>query len=186
MLINPDFYESVLSAPNDQSLDEITMNTPSHSSTDSSHGEGLPSFTTDGGMGSVPEAGGIYLIRDLDPGRAITLDDGRLTLKLDVGTRGGWQWRCEERADGWIGFRDVIHGKYLGRDNKGGFYVRADKMDSWEWFVLRPREAGGYNLLVKNWSRLVAMAIVEGGTLPKLVEAGTTQKAARWEFVKVG
>ncbi|KAF2964421.1 hypothetical protein GQX73_g9142 [Xylaria multiplex] len=174
------------------------MDTPLYTGTDTASvhdKEGLPSFTANGGVGSVPEAEGIYMIRDLDSGRAITLDDGRLTLKSELGTRGGWQWRCKERPDGWIGFRDVIHGKYLGRDNKGGFYVRADKMDSWEWFVLRPREAGGYNLLVKNWSRLVAMAIaddeispniVKGETLPTLVEAGTAEEAARWEFIKVG
>lgn len=140
------------------------------------------SFTVD----SVPEHDGIYMIRHIDSGKAITAVDGQLTLVRDPGTRGGWQWKCEELHDGWVGFRDVAFHKYLGRDNKGGFRAEANKMKDWESFVLRPREAGGYNLLAKYWSMLKGMAVADSdGTSPKLVEVPTAQEAARWEFVSV-
>lgn len=139
-----------------------------------------------GGIGSVPEAGGIYMIRDLDSGKAITMACGLLTIVPDAGTRGGWQWECEEVRDGWIGFRDVVSGRYLGRDNNGGFCAQASKLKGWESFVLRPRQAGGYNLLVKNWSSLTPISIVGNDmTWPRLVEDQSPDAAARWEFVKV-
>ncbi|KAI0426775.1 hypothetical protein F5Y09DRAFT_317978 [Xylaria sp. FL1042] len=143
------------------------------------------SFTING-MCEVPEPGWIYMIRDIDSEKAITLLEGRLTLEFPSGTRGGWQWTCEELPDGWIGFREVVSGRFLGRDNRGGFYAQATKLKAWESFVLRPRELGGYNLCVKNWSALTAIAVSNLISLsPKLVEASTADDAARWEFVKV-
>ncbi|KAI0404122.1 hypothetical protein F4802DRAFT_265218 [Xylaria palmicola] len=143
-------------------------------------------FTINGGVTSVPENGHTYMIREVDSGRAITLVNGRLTLVLDAGTRGGWHWCCEEHSSGWIGFRDAVSGKYLGHDNKGGYMVRAEKLRAWESFVLRPREKGGYNLFVKDWDTLKPMGVdnIDGQT-PRLVNAPSLEKAARWEFVEV-
>ncbi|KAI1346808.1 hypothetical protein F5Y01DRAFT_296960 [Xylaria sp. FL0043] len=143
------------------------------------------SFTING-MCEVPEHGCVYMIRDVDSEKAITLVEGRLTLTLATGnTRGGWQWICEELDHGWIGFREVVSGRLLGRDNKGGFYVQATRLRDWESFVLRPREVGGYNLQVRYGDRLRAMAIADDGEAAKLVEISTAKEAARWEFVRV-
>ncbi|RWA09539.1 hypothetical protein EKO27_g5553 [Xylaria grammica] len=168
-----------------------TMHTPPGTTIpdDRRGNRGVPVASTplsaNGGVGSVPEPGGTYMIRDAESGRVMAIVEGRLTLVRDLGTRGGWQWRCEELPDGWIGFWDLVHRKYLGRDKRGGFHAYVSKMDSCESFVLRPREAGGYNLRVKHWYTLRAMAIREDGESPKLVEAQSTEEAARWEFVKV-
>ncbi|RYC63356.1 hypothetical protein CHU98_g2844 [Xylaria longipes] len=157
------------------SSDSSPINTPTRTITSDSVKDimvasaplGLPPCTINGDISSVPEPGGEYMIRELDSGRAITLVDGRLTLVLDAG------------------FRNTVSRKYFGRDNKGGFCAEAGRLHAWESFLLRPREAGGYNLWVKHWFMLKAMAILEhDGTLPRLVEARNTQEAALWEFVK--
>jgi hypothetical protein len=126
------------------------------------------------------------MIREVESGKAITLVNGRLTLVRDAGTRGGWQWHCEEQDDGWLGFRDAVSGKYLGHDNRDGFRVQASKHLSWESFILRPREAGGYNLLVKDGNRLRAMAVTDADKMsPRLLLASNAKEGARWEFVEV-
>ncbi|KAI1276039.1 hypothetical protein F5Y07DRAFT_367927 [Xylaria sp. FL0933] len=170
--------------------DKSAVDTPTHSTKSEStvHERAVSSSSmsfTLNGMCEVPEHGCIYMIRDIDSEKAITLVEGCLTLAVATGTRGGWQWICEELDNGWIGFREVVSGRLLGRDNRGGFYAQATKLKAWESFVLRPREAGGYNLRVKNWETLRSMVIVDDGKTPKLVEAPTTKEAARWEFVRV-
>ncbi|KAI1751058.1 hypothetical protein F4782DRAFT_547903 [Xylaria castorea] len=143
-------------------------------------------FTIGNTLTSIPEPGQTYKIVEVDSERAITLVGGRLTLVLDAGTRGGWQWDCEEHPDGWIGFRDAVSGRYLGHDNKGGYIAQASKLLSWESFVLRPRAAGGHNLCVKDGHKLKPMGISENdGSTPKLVDAKSHEEAARWEFYKV-
>ncbi|KAI0446721.1 hypothetical protein F4803DRAFT_502128 [Xylaria telfairii] len=126
------------------------------------------------------------MIRDLDSGKAIAMVQGLLTMILDVGTRGGWQWKCEEVREGWTGFCNVVSGKYLGRDNKGGFCAQASKLKDRESFVLCPQQAGGYNLFVNNWSSLTPISIFGRDIrLPSLIEDQSPDAAARWEFVKV-
>ncbi|KAI0799010.1 hypothetical protein GGR55DRAFT_671424 [Xylaria sp. FL0064] len=177
-------------APSTTFSDNSAVDTPTHSTKSESNihepaaSSSSMSFTING-MCEVPEHGCIYMIRDIDSEKAITLVEGRLTLAVATGTRGGWQWICEELEGGWIGFREVVSGRLLGRDNKGGFYAQATNLKAWESFVLRPREAGGYNLRVKHWDTLKSMAIVDDGKTPKLVEAPTAKEAARWEFVRV-
>lgn len=101
------------------------------------------------------------MIRDIDSGRALTLKAGRLTLKREAGTNGGWRWECVEDADGWLGFREVVSYRYLGRDNKGGFYAEAAKFHAWERFCLRPLKAGGYYLMAVRWQTCRRMGIMK-------------------------
>ncbi|KAI1428977.1 hypothetical protein F5Y12DRAFT_586205 [Xylaria sp. FL1777] len=176
------------------SLDSATINTPSTTtgaSTKVGNAECTTpnrtssTFTIDGGVTSVPEREKTYMIRDMKSGGAVTLVDGRVTLELDAGTKGGWHWRCEEHPSGWIGFRNAVSASYLGRDNKGGFIAKAEYLKDWEMFVLRPRDPRGYNLLVKYGHTLKPMGISNDETKPKLVEVPTFDEAARWEFVEV-
>ncbi|KAI1735111.1 hypothetical protein F4680DRAFT_453202 [Xylaria scruposa] len=156
--------------------DTVTMSSHLNSST----------FTLGNVVTSVPEPGNTYKIVEVDSERTIALVRGRLTLVSDAGTRGGWQWDCEEHPDGWIGFRDAVSGRYLGHDNKGGYIAQAGKLDAWESFVLRPRAAGGYNLYMKFGHKLKLMGVSENdGPTPKLVDAKSFEEAARWEFYKV-
>ncbi|KAI1426494.1 hypothetical protein F5Y12DRAFT_742403 [Xylaria sp. FL1777] len=179
--------DPIVSSSNWTPVTTPTHTTTSDTSMDKRYDQpNLHSFTINGGISEVPEPGGLYMIRDLDSGKAITLVEGHVTLVLDAGTRGGWQWKCEELREGWIGFRNVVSGKYLGRDNKGRFVALFDKFHGWESFVLRPREAGGYNLLGKDGYVLRAMAIIDAeSTSPTLAETRAAKNGARWEFVKV-
>ncbi|KAI8948133.1 hypothetical protein F4801DRAFT_470474 [Xylaria longipes] len=159
-----------------------------HTKTSMSPHSSTSTFTFGNTLTSAPEPGNTYKILEIDSERAITLVGGRLTLVLDAGTRGGWHWECEEHpgGDGWIGFRDAVSGRYLGHDNKGGYIVQASKFDGWESFVLRPRAAGGYNLCVRYGNKLKPMGISDNdGSDPKLVDAQSYEKAARWAFYKV-
>ncbi|KAI0547796.1 hypothetical protein F4679DRAFT_597457 [Xylaria curta] len=167
--------------PSTNTASESTQNTVTMSSHINSS-----TFSLHNVVNSVPEPGNTYKIVEVGSERAIALVRGCLTLVWDAGTRGGWQWDCEENPDGWIGFRDAVSGGYLGHDNKGGYIARAGKLDSWESFVLRPRAAGGYNLCVKFGNKLKPMGVSESdGPTPKLVDAKSPEEAARWEFYKV-
>ncbi|KAI1761313.1 hypothetical protein GGR53DRAFT_506130 [Hypoxylon sp. FL1150] len=166
----------------DESASQTTVYTPTHT-TDPHFSTAKTYFSIDGGgVGTAPEAGGTYMIRDLDSGQALTLEGGRLTLKQDAGTNGGWRWECVEKHDGWLGFREAVSHRYLGRDNKGGFYANASKFAPWETFVLRPLKNGGYNLMAIHWWTFRRIGISSSG---KFIEVGTESKAVRWEFIEV-
>ncbi|KAI2634463.1 hypothetical protein GGS21DRAFT_103813 [Xylaria nigripes] len=140
------------------------------------------------GISSVPEPGRTYMICDMASGRVLTLAKGRLTLPLGTDAKGGWHWECEEIDGGWLGFREVVSGKCLGHDNRGGYMASVDKMDSWESFVLRPRDGGGINLWVKNRFQLMPMGITGLGKNeeePRLVNAKSSAEATRWEFIRI-
>ncbi|KAI0966591.1 hypothetical protein F4678DRAFT_449109 [Xylaria arbuscula] len=176
----PTLDETPIPTPSDSTKEDNSMDQRDSPSSDSSTLGGSTSVF------SVPEPGGIYIIRHTDSDRAMTLVEGRVTLVEGTRTGGGWQWICEELPEGYLGFRDVVQGKYLGRDNKGGFYAQVGRQGSWESFVLRPREAGGYNLCVRHWFSLKALSVADAEEpSPRLIEVPITKEAARWEFVKV-
>ncbi|KAI1499765.1 hypothetical protein F5X99DRAFT_388546 [Biscogniauxia marginata] len=164
------------------SSEAVTVYTPTHTTDEEVSPVAPRPFSIDGGVGSAPEPPGVYMIRDMDSGRALVLEDSRLTLQRDVGTNGGWRWHCVEKHDGWLGFREAVSGNYLGRDGRGGFYAKASKFDSWEAFVLRPQKAGGYHLMGIDWWTLKRMGV--GGN-DGLVEVQTPREAVRWEFIEV-
>ncbi|KAI1123991.1 hypothetical protein F5Y10DRAFT_40130 [Nemania abortiva] len=77
------------------------INTPTHTTTfdtDSATSQASSStFTMNAAVASAPEPGETYMIRECSSERALTLVDGKPTLLLNEGTRGGWHWNCEER-----------------------------------------------------------------------------------------
>ncbi|KAJ2989681.1 hypothetical protein NUW58_g3349 [Xylaria curta] len=155
-----------------------TASKPSQRSTSAS--------TIDSSLTSVPEPGRIYMIREKTSGEILTHANGVPTVLLGAGTRGGWQWKCEEHPDGYLGFRDVVSGRYLGRGNKEVYVVEAKKLDARESFVLRPRDPEGYNLCAKDGHKLKPMGITaRSGIETRLIDALNYKEAARWVFIKV-
>ncbi|KAI1183067.1 hypothetical protein F5B17DRAFT_417607 [Nemania serpens] len=170
----------------------VVVDTPTHTiSSDASLSCVTPpayaiTHPTNDNIESVPAPHKAYMIRNRDTGGAITMEEGLLTLKPPAGTRGGWHWHCVERAGGWLGFREAVLGKYLGRDDKGGFQAKFKHFIEWESFCLRPLEEGGYHMLVlrvvDNSPCLRRVGVSDGG---KLVEVKDAAEAARWDFVQV-
>lgn len=129
----------------------------------------------------VPWPGHTFVIRDLDSHRMITIVDGVVRLKFNIGGQGGYYWQCVEK-NGWLGFRDPVHGMYLGHNGQGRFIAEVKHHRSYEQFCVRKHPKQGYILLTHN-SRLGGcemkkMAVAEDGD--RLVE--TTAEGAVWGF----
>ncbi|KAK0716729.1 hypothetical protein B0T21DRAFT_296456 [Apiosordaria backusii] len=105
--------------------------------------------------------------------KAITLCQGQLKLlelRLANLTNGCWYWECITK-DGWLGFRNVASGSYLGHDGKMGVVANAPHCKAWEWFCVRrvpfvdylveEKEKGrdGYVLLLRHWDKLLRVAV---------------------------
>ena len=138
-----------------------------------------------GGVGacdSWPDS--IYIIRSVVSGHVITLHDGQIAL-TPPGGRGSIHWACVENK-GWLGFRNIASGKFLGHDANGRLKCSAERHQGWENFYVRGRPEGGYVLLMQHWDRLWHVGIkVEHGVekLAKIGDGGAGGIA--WEFVRV-
>jgi hypothetical protein len=130
---------------------------------------------------SVPWPGSSFFIRSASSGHVLTLCDGQVMM-LPPGGRGSIHWECVE-TKGWLGFRNVVSGRFLGHDNAGKLRCTADRPQEWEKFCVRMTPEGGYVLLMTHWERLWQVGFtVERGVekLAKIGEAGIV-----WEFIKV-
>ncbi|KAK0666955.1 hypothetical protein QBC41DRAFT_324776 [Cercophora samala] len=140
--------------------------------------------------------------------KAITLVNGQLELlELNIAnlTSGCWNWKCVTK-DGWLGFRNVASGTYLGHNGNLEVIARAPHHKAWEVFCARrvsyadedENESGGgkegveragYVLLLKHWETLrwldVSVTLDAGREMQKWYLAGT-ENAAVWGFVEVG
>ncbi|KAI3322376.1 hypothetical protein HD806DRAFT_536214 [Xylariaceae sp. AK1471] len=78
-------------------------------------------------------------------------------------------------------------GTYMIREVESGKAITlVNGRLTFESFVLRPREAGRYNLLVKDGHRLRLMAVAEVDKIsPRLLLASNAKEGARWEFMEV-
>jgi hypothetical protein len=108
---------------------------------------------------SAPEPGFTFIIRSVSCGRVITLLDGRIVL-TQPGDCGSIHWVCVE-IDGWLGFRNLVSGKFLGHDQNGRLCCSAERHRGWERFSVRPRRKGDYVLLMTNWDHLWPVGIKE-------------------------
>ena len=132
----------------------------------------------------VPWPGSTFIIRCVSSGQVITLLDGQ-TVLTQLGSRGSIHWECVE-TKGWLGFRNIVSGKFLGHDSKGRLCCSAEGHKSWEYFCTRMRPEGGCVLLMTHYERLwhVGMKEEEGvEKLAKIKEGGSDGLV--WEFVKV-
>ena len=129
---------------------------------------------------AVPWPGSTYIIVDRALGRAVTLVDGALGLTDVESTAGNGRWLCVETS-GWLGFRNVASGRYLGHDGQKRMLARATQHKGWEYFCARRHPDGGYLLLMTFWDGLLKMGISEGEEALVRTEDGQTT----WEFIKV-
>jgi hypothetical protein len=143
--------------------------------------ENDPLGTTKLSSSSVPWPGSTFIIRSVSTGHVLTLCDGQVVTS-PPGGRGSIHWACVE-TKGWLGFRNVVSGRFLGHDNAGRLRCTADRHQEWEKFCVRMTPDEGYVLLMTHWERLWQVGItVERGVerLAKIGEPGIV-----WEFVKI-
>ena len=133
---------------------------------------------------SVPWPGSTFIIRSILSGEVITVYDGKVTL-APPGGRGSIHWVCVE-TEGWIGFRNLVTGRYLGHDPKGRLCCSASKHRGWENFCVRSTPDGGYVLLMTHFEKLwpVGIKLEQGAAVLAKIENGSP-RSIDWEFIKV-
>ncbi|CAG8950367.1 hypothetical protein HYFRA_00006860 [Hymenoscyphus fraxineus] len=146
---------------------------------------------------SAPWPGSTYLIRSYNTHQVITLKEGSLVLENQAGDAGGWKWACVEKK-GWLGFRNIVSGTYIGHDSSRNFRAAMPHHHAWEHFCVRPHPDGGYLILMLHGDTFWKMC--EGPTGDRLVEKPFDGDSSGsppfldnadgwvdgvWEFVKV-
>lgn len=138
----------------------------------------------DSSTSSVPGPGFTFIIRSVSCGRVITLLDGQIVLTQPDGC-GSIHWACVE-TKGWLGFQNLVSGKFLGHNIHGRLCCSAERHWGWERFEVRQRREGDYVLLMTNYEDLWPVGIkVEQGVeyLAKINEGGSG--GIIWEFIEV-
>ncbi|KAK0715860.1 hypothetical protein B0H67DRAFT_554297 [Lasiosphaeris hirsuta] len=139
---------------------------------------------------AAPWPGSAFLILHVASGRALALVHGRpwlvaaaeatsasATLPGDT----SWHWGCVEGSGGWLGFRNLASGGYIGHNIKMEMVATAGSHAGWEGFCARRHPDGGYLLLHPHWWSLLQIGVGEDGCSIVATERG----GALWEFVKV-
>ncbi|KAJ9606817.1 hypothetical protein H2200_008827 [Cladophialophora chaetospira] len=114
-----------------------------------------PACTTNATLSSsVPWPNSTYIIRCATTGDVLTFYNGQLSLS-PLGGRGAIHWACID-TKGWLGFRNLVTGRYLGYDGHkhGKLRCSTEKHPLWERFCVRLRPNGGYVLLVTHYEKL--------------------------------
>lgn len=144
-----------------------------------SHPEDDSHFDPTKPSSSIPWPGSTFILRNPSSGRVLTLLDGQVVL-ASPGGRGCIYWACVE-SKGWLGFKNISSGKYLGHNVFGDIICGAGEHQGWENFCVRMNPEGKFVLLLTHWEKLW---FVTAGTdaLWKCPERGD---AVIWEFVKV-
>jgi hypothetical protein len=133
---------------------------------------------------SVPWPGSTFIIRSVSSGHVITLLDGEIVL-APLGGRGSFHWACVE-TKGWLGFRNVVSGRFLGHADNGKLRCSAGRHQSWENFCVRMRPEGGYVLLMTHFERLWHVGIKNEKGVERLAKIGDgANDGLVWEFIKV-
>jgi hypothetical protein len=134
---------------------------------------------------SVPWPGSTFIIKSAASGEVITLRDGKIALALPSDL-GSIYWDCVE-TKGWLGFRNIATGLFLGHDKNFGIWCVARGHQGWENFCVMARPEGGYVLLMRHgrdklWP--VGIRMEEGIKMLAKIENSVSEGTV-WEFVKV-
>ena len=166
--------------------DSTVYNTLTPPGTVADYDEGHnPTPGTGATSSSVPWPGSTFIIRSTTSGHVITVLDGKVTL-APPGGRGSIHWVCVE-TKGWIGFKNLVSGRYLGHNVEGKLCCSAAKQLGWENFCIRPRPDGGYLLQLTHFERLwtVGVKMEKGVEVLAKIEVGGPHEIITWEFIKV-
>lgn len=134
---------------------------------------------------SIPYPGKIFMLRDNETGKVLTLLDGDVSLQ-PPGTRGSaYHWICEEH-NGWLGFKNVASGTYLGHNFWGNIYAAASRHNLWENFCVRIQPNGGFVLLMMQAFTLWPVKKrTEGGQQRLFKTEAPVKDGNIWNFIEV-
>lgn len=133
----------------------------------------------------MPQAGKIFIIRDHKTGRVLTLLDGDVSLQSPGTPGSAYHWMCEE-INGWLGFKNMASGTYLGRNFYDNIYARATQHRYWENFCVRMHPNGGYVLVMTHYAKLWPLQQKNEGNMQKLFKVDAPIKDGNvWVFVEV-
>ncbi|KAL6799397.1 hypothetical protein GGI42DRAFT_327513 [Trichoderma sp. SZMC 28013] len=96
------------------------------------------------------------------PNLILALKYGKLVWLDKPIPSGGHIWRCVEK-DGWLGFRNMASGTYLGHNKEGKIVATQKEHKDRERFTERRKENGGYMLSVLQETALLGVAFSEDG-----------------------
>lgn len=185
MVLNPVDHNPILSHDDDSTT--YTAATPPETVAADLLDDGDPLWDAEPDSSLVPWPGSTFTIRSVSSGRVLTLLDGQIELIQPplLGGRGSIHWACVE-TKGWLGFRNIVSGKFLGHDSKGRLCCSAEQHRGWEYFCVRMRPEGGCVLLMTHWDGLWHVGIKKDQGVEKLakIENGASN-AIVWEFDKV-
>ncbi|KAK3994473.1 hypothetical protein QBC44DRAFT_322732 [Cladorrhinum sp. PSN332] len=138
--------------------------------------------------GSVPSPDKVFTITDADFNHALTLLNGELKFVQynpeNLEKAGCWLWHCAEK-NGWLGFRNVASGTYLGHDGNGGLRAVQKHHKNWEQFCVRHDvQERGYVLLMGLWDKLARIGITGSGEEAKCRMSMDVEPMI-WKFVEV-
>lgn len=167
----------------DEDLDSSTIWTDARSVIEGPEDGGSQSDTNRPST-PTPHRGRTFLIRSISSGDVITLSDGKVMLAQPDGRAS--HWVCEE-ANGWLGFRNVVSGKLLGRGLDWGLCCSVTWHKEWERFHVHQQPEGGSVLLMSHWFnkiRPIGMRRENGTERLAMIEIGESDPIG-WEFVEV-
>jgi hypothetical protein len=131
----------------------------------------------------IPWPGSTFLIRDISSGHVLTLDHGQVVVTPPGGRGPSVHWACVER-NGWLGFRNVASGNFLGHNWTGWLVCAAAQQQGFESFCVRARPDRGFELLMTHWEQLQRVGFHRNQFgEQRLGQGGGT--GLTWEFIKV-
>ncbi|KAK4082379.1 uncharacterized protein Triagg1_2191 [Trichoderma aggressivum f. europaeum] len=105
------------------------------------------------------------------PNLILALKYGKLVWLETPIPSGGHIWRCVEK-DGWLGFRNMASGTYLGHNKEGKIVATQKEHKEQQRFTERRRENGGYMLSVLQEAALLGVAFSEDGKKSLVLQKG--------------
>lgn len=102
------------------------------------------------------------------------------------GSLGSTHWQCSE-LDGWLGFRNVVSGRFLGQDRRRKLECTQENQRG-QYFCVRQVEQGQYVLRLynQNDSTLCRLEVVTERGVDRLGLASLCgSEDMLWEFIKV-
>lgn len=155
-------------SPHDNSV-KSEDNEPSHDDSDKEEESEPPKDDLDKAKQSasppenhpIPGKSGIIATRT-KPNLILVLKYGKLVWLDGPIPSGGHIWRCVEK-DGWLGFRNMASGTYLGYNKEGKIVATQKEHKEQQFFTDRRKENGGYMLSVRQEAALVGVAFSEDG-----------------------